>query len=203
VSEDVLWLAAAFALIFVINMVPAFMPSSWMVMAFFYIQFDLPLLVLTVGGAIVSGFGRLVLAKGSTFVKRRFMRSKAADLDELGMFLEERRGWLAPTVFAYALTPLPTNNLFVAAGLAEVRLSLVLIGFWAARIPADTFFVWTTDRVFENLGEVFEGAFGSWLAVGLQLLGVTSILLLYALPWAKWLRRWTRPRAAVNGGTVP
>jgi hypothetical protein len=189
--ETALLLLAAFAVIFVINMIPAFMPASWMVMSFFYIQFDLPLLILTVGGAIVSGFGRLVLAKESTFVKRRFMSNQAEDLDQLGAFLEDRRRWLIPTVFAYCLLPLPTNNLFVAAGLAEIRLTFVLIGFWAARIPADTFFVWTTDQVFNSLGDVFRGAFGSWLAIAFQLLGVTSILLLYWLPWARWLRRWT------------
>jgi hypothetical protein len=197
-SEDALWILACFALVFAINLMPAFMPSSWMVMAFFYIQFDLPLLVLTIGGAIISGFGRFFLARGSTWVKRHFMRDKAADLDELGAFLEERRRWLAPTVAAYALTPLPTNNLFVAAGLAEVSLPWVLAGFWTARIVADTFFVWTTDRVFDGIGDVFEGAFGSWIAILFQLLSVTSIILLYKLPWAHWLRRFTRSRSTAE-----
>lgn len=195
-ERDLLWLLAAFAFIFAINLVPAFMPSSWMVMAFFYIQFDLPLLPLTLIGALVSGLGRLVLARGSTFVKRRFMRSRAEELDELGAFLEQRHRWLAPTAFLYALTPLPTNTLFVAAGLAEVRLVWVLAGFWSARMIADTFFVWTTDRVFSSIGDVFEGAFGSWLAVALQSMSVVSIVLLYRLPWARWLRRWTRPNEA-------
>lgn len=195
--ETALLLLAAFAVIFIINMIPAFMPASWMVMSFFYIQFDLPLLVLTVGGAIVSGFGRMVLAKESTFVKRHFMQDRAQDLDDLGEFLSTRHRWLAPTTFAYSLLPLPTNNLFVAAGLAEVRLSFVLLGFWAARIPADTFFVWSADQVFDSLGDVFKGAFGSWLAIAFQLLGVLSLVLLYRLPWARWLRRWTHatPRA--------
>jgi hypothetical protein len=191
-----LLLIAAFLLIFVINLVPAFMPASWMVMSFFYIQFDLPLLLLTVGGAIVSGLGRLVLARESTFVKQHFMQRQSEDLDNLGAFLEKRRGWLAPSVFIYALTPLPTNNLFVSAGLAEVRMLTVLVGFWVARVPADTFFVWSTDRVFTSIGDVFEGAFGSWIAIAFQLASVTSIVLLYRLPWAGWLKRWTAPRTA-------
>jgi hypothetical protein len=189
--ETALLLLAAFALIFVINLVPAFMPASWMVMSFFYIQFDLPLLVLTFGGALVSGFGRLVLARASTFIKRRFMSRQADDLERLSEFLESRRQWLAPTVFAYALTPLPTNSLFVAAGLAEVRLALVLMGFWVARIPADTFFVWTTDRVFTSVRDVFAGAYGSWFAIVFQVTSVISIIALYRLPWARWLLRWT------------
>jgi hypothetical protein len=48
--------------------------------------------------------------------------------------------------------------------------------------------------VFDSIGDVFQGALSSWLAVLLQLAGVTSIALLYALPWARWLRRWTRLR---------
>jgi hypothetical protein len=195
-AETLLWLLVAFAVIFVINLVPAFMPSSWMVMAFFYIQFDLPLLVLTVGGAIVSGFGRYALARESTWVKDRFMRDKTQDLDELGAWLETRGRFIAPSVFGYSLLPLPTNNLFVAAGLAEVNMRWVLLGFWCARIPADTFFVWTTDRVFESLGDVFRGAFGSWLAIVLQLAGAVGIIVLYRLPWARWLLRFTRRKGA-------
>lgn len=194
--ETTLWIAAALALVFAINVVPAFMPSSWMVLAFFYIQFDLPLLPLTIGGAIVSGFGRLVLARASTWVKNRTLQGERhEDLDELGRFLDDRRQYVGPAVFAYALGPFPTNNLFIAAGMAEVNLWWVLAGFWSARILADTFWVWTTDKVFDSLGSVFEGAFGSWTAIALQTLGVISVVLLYKLPWARWLRRVADHRA--------
>lgn len=188
--ETTLWICAALALAFAINLVPAFMPSTWMVLAFFYIQFDLPLLPLTIGGAIVSGFGRLMLARGSTWVKNRALDGERhEDLDELGQFLDDRRRYVGPAVFAYSLGPFPTNNLFIAAGMAEVKMAWVLAGFWSARIIADTFWVWTTDQVFDSLGSVFEGAFGSWTAIALQTLGVISVVLLYKLPWARWLRR--------------
>ena len=45
--EDIGWTLLAYAIAFVINIVPAFMPSTWMVLAFFHIQFDLPILPLT------------------------------------------------------------------------------------------------------------------------------------------------------------
>jgi hypothetical protein len=166
-----------------------------MVLAFFYIRFDLPLLPLTVGGAIVSGFGRLLLAKGVETFKLRFVRDRG-DLDELGRFLDERRRHAAVAVFVYALSPLPTNNLFIAAGLAGIHLGWVLAGFWTARILADTFWVWTTDRVFDSLASVFEGAFGSWVAITLQTAGLISVFLLFKLPWARWLRRFTARQAS-------
>ena len=119
------------------------------------------------------------------------MSDKASDLDELGQFLEEHRKFLAPTVAAYALTPLPTNNLFIAAGMVEVNVAWVLAGFWVARIFADTLWVWTTNAAFENLGELFESAVTGPAAFALQLAGVVSIFLLYRLPWARWLRNVT------------
>lgn len=186
--EPWLWLALALALIFAINLVPAFMPSSWMVMALFYIEFDVPLLPLTLAGAFVSGLGRLLLARVSTVAKRRWLAGRRADLDDLGAFLETRGRYTGLTVFLYALTPLPTNNLFIAAGMVEVSMPWVLGGFWASRMLADTFWVWTADRAYRSLAEVFADGVGSWTALALQLAGVASIALLYLLPWARWLR---------------
>ena len=89
--EAILLICAAMALAFAINLAPAFMPSTWMVMAFFYIRFDLPLLVLTLGSAIASALGRMVLAWGSHAFSGRFMPGQRQDLDELGAFLDEHR----------------------------------------------------------------------------------------------------------------
>ena len=189
-TEDAGWIAVALALAFAINLVPAFMPSTWMILTFFYIRYDVPLLPLTVGGAIVSGLGRLLLARGSAWFSRRFMAGKRQDLDLLGEYLDRNRHVAAPATFLYTLTPLPTNNLFIAAGMVGVNLAWVLAGFWAGRILAATFWVWTTERVFDSLGDVFEGGVGTRWAIALQLLSVVSVLLLYALPWARWIRRY-------------
>src|SRR5438128_701268 len=97
--ENVGWFAAAMAIIFLINLSPGFMPSSWMVMAFFYIQFGLPLVPLCIAGALVSGLGRLCLAKGSDWVTQRFFPKKKEDLQSLGGYLERKRGLVAGFVF--------------------------------------------------------------------------------------------------------
>ena len=189
-GEDIGWIAVALVLAFAINLVPAFMPSTWMILTFFYIRYDVPLLPLTIGGAIVSGLGRLVLAKASQWFSRRFMVEKRDDLELLGDYLDRNRRVAAPATFLYTLTPFPTNNLFIAAGMVGVNLAWVLAGFWAGRILADTFWVWTTERVFSSLGDVFEGAVGTRWAIGLQLLSVVSVVLLYLVPWARWIRRY-------------
>src|SRR5437764_11750082 len=108
----VFWFAAAIVLVFFINLSPGFMPSSWMVMAFFYIKFGLPLVPLALTGAIVSGFGRYFLAKGSDWTTRTFFKQKEQDLRKLGAYIERKHAWITAFVFGYAMLPLPTNNLF-------------------------------------------------------------------------------------------
>lgn len=201
--DGLLWFAAAMALIFVINLSPGFMPSSWMIMAFFYIQFDLPLVPLCVCGALVSGLGRLCLARGSDWFTDHFFRQKKEDLRSLGAYLERKRGLVAGFVFLYSLLPLPTNNLFLAAGMTRVNLSYVLGGFYAARIPADLFWVWTTNATFQNLEDVF-GKTGNIWAIVLQAGALLSVALMYFLPWGKWLKRYIdgqEPRTASSAQT--
>jgi hypothetical protein len=188
--SDAGWIALAVAIAFVINLVPAFMPSTWMVLAFFFIRYDLPLVPLSVAGTLASAAGRLALARGSDVLTRRFGRAQEGDLQYLGRFLDRHRQYVGGATFAYALSPLPTNQLFVAAGMTSVSLGWVIAGFLAARLLANTALIWTTDRVFDSLGDIFRGAVASWLAVALQAAGIVSIVLLYRLPWARWLRRW-------------
>ncbi len=193
--ETALALAAIYLFIFVMNLMPALMPATWMVLAFFHIRFELPLLPLTVGGAIASGFGRLLLAKGSGLARRRFMKRHHADLAELGSILERRRGSVGVFVFLYALLlPLPNSHLFIAGGLLQLSILRMLIGFWAGRIIADTFWVWTADRAFASLDDLFGNAFGSAWGVALQVLALASLLSLLIVPWARWsmalVRRW-------------
>src|SRR5690349_21080587 len=177
------------AIIFLINLSPGFMPSSWMVMAFFYIQFGLPLVPLCIAGALVSGLGRYCLARGSDWVTERFFPKKKEDLQSLGGYLERKRRLVAGFVFVYSLLPLPTNNLFLAAGMTRVNLAYFLGGFYAARLPADLFWVWTTNATFRSLDDVFAKS-GNMIAVALQAGALLSVALLYFLPWGKWLRHY-------------
>ena len=196
VLEAFLLICAAMALAFAINLVPAFMPSTWMVMAFFYIRFDLPLLVLTIGSAFASALGRMVLARGSRAFSRRFMPGEAADLDELGSFLDEHRAVVGQAVFLYSLSPLPTNNLFIAAGMTGVSMAAVVTGFIAARMLANTFWVWTTHKAFNSLGGLFTGAISGPVGITLEVLGLVAVVLTFRLPWARWLRRATHRQSA-------
>jgi hypothetical protein len=185
----------AMVIVFLINLAPGFMPSSWMVLAFFYIKFHLPLVPLALTGAIVSGFGRYFLARGSGWVSQTFFKRKEEELRTLGDYLARKKALVGGFVFCYSLLPLPTNNLFLAAGMTRTSLGWVLAGFWAARLPADLFWIWTTNATFSNLQDVFGKSANLW-AIALQAGALLSVAALYFLPWGKWLNRYL----VKNGG---
>jgi hypothetical protein len=180
---------AALGLVFLINLVPAFMPASWMVLVFFRIKYGLPLLALSIGGAVASALGRLVLARASGLFAQHFLKGKQSDLHELGTFLNEHRQHVGLATLLYTLSPLPTNNLFIAAGMVGVELSWVFTGFLAGRLIANTFWVWLTAKAFHSLNQVFAEQFKSWPGITLETGSIISVLLLFRLPWARWLRR--------------
>lgn len=91
--------------------------------------------------------------------------------------------------FLYALGPLPTNHLFVAAGIVGVALFPMLAGFWLARALADTFWVWLTARSIRSLDAWFDLSAHGWLAVVVQLVGFVVLVLVLRLPWRRWLDR--------------
>lgn len=194
--EDLGWLLLAWAIALVINLFPAFMPTTWMVLAFFHVQFGLPILPLTIGGAFFSGLGRIGLARGTGRLHRRFFR-RDENLEEMKTYLDERRGYVGLATFGYCLLPLPTNNLFVAAGVVGVNLARVMLGFWIGRSIADTFYVWTTDQVFSSLRDVFEEFYSDWIVLAIQVLSLVGAMLLIVVPWPRWiLGRLNRGRAS-------
>lgn len=187
--EDIALLCLALAVAFVMNVIPAFMPSTWMVLAVFHIQFGLPILPLTLGGAFFSGLGRIVLAKGSGRIHERFFR-RDESMDEMKAYLDRRRNTVGAATFLYCLMPLPTNNLFVAAGVVGVSLVRVMLGFWGGRFIADTFYVWTTEQVFSSFRSVFEDFYTDWTVVLVQIVSLVGALLLIVVPWPRLLLRW-------------
>jgi membrane protein YqaA with SNARE-associated domain len=187
--EDALWLVLAYLAAFAVNLPPAFMPATWMVLAFFRIHYGLPLLALTIGGAFFSTLGRIVLAKGTTFYKRHVMK-RTEELDEIGEYLDRRRNYVGVATFMYALLPLPSNSLFIAAGLVEVNMLRVVIGFWLGRALSYTFYVWTTDQVFSNFRNVFERFYSDWLGIALEIAGLFGALALLLVPWPRWVLGW-------------
>jgi hypothetical protein len=139
-----------FLIVFLLNVIPAFAPPTWIVFSF--IGFSYPeheRLLLAMVGATAATLGRVCLAKGSQTILRRRILGEAsrASIDAIRENLEQRRKLTFSLFLFYALTPLPSNYLFIAYGLTMMHLRWIAIPFFLGRIVSYSLWSFTGSTI--------------------------------------------------------
>lgn len=185
-------LVLVYLLVIAMNVVPAFMPATWTVLTFFRLVYQLPLLPLSLGGAISATLGRFLLARLSAAFGERFLTpGQREKMARLGRYLEEKRELTLATILLFAFGPIPSNQLFIAAGLTGTDLRLVLPPFLLGRLVSYTVLVYLTTQATTTLAELFARSFRGPMNVAVQILGLALLALLTVLDWPALLSRWT------------
>lgn len=184
-------LAIAWATVFVINLAPALMPPTWSILAFFLIRDGTPLLPLALGGAVAATAGRLTLALVSRRWGTRILDpGRREGLTRLGRVLEERARLALPlAVLLYSFGPIPSNELFIAAGLTRVRLAPIVAAFLAGRLVSYTLWAAGAHAVVHRLDDVFVGYWRNAGAVAVQLALLAVLVVFARLDWVRILDR--------------
>lgn len=162
-------LAIALAVVFAVNLLPAFGPPTWAVLVFFSLQFDLPAVPLVLGGALAAAGGRYLLASGARRLRPRFSAARLERLDRAEAMLVANRRRSVAGLGLFALSPVPSGQLFTAAGLMKVPLLPLTAAFFAGRLVSYSIYVGAASVAERNLGEVVLDALTSPLGMGLQL----------------------------------
>ncbi|MHA6896428.1 hypothetical protein ACQUJT_20465 [Ralstonia pseudosolanacearum] len=198
-------LLALFATVFVLNVMPAFAPPTWMVMS--WIGFSRPDAnpVLLAGVAACSATaGRLLLAQASrSLVRNRWMReTDRQNIDVIRAWLEDRKGMTAGLALAYAFSPFPSNYVFIAYGLTGMRLWLIGLPFFVGRWVS--YLTWTNIAQIgaRHLDEEFE-IDGTYMGIYFVLSQVVFLAIVYGFAKIDWRDliqtkrlRWRRPEPA-------
>jgi membrane protein YqaA with SNARE-associated domain len=174
--------------IFGINLLPAFGPPTWAALVFFRLTSDLPAVPLVLLGALAAASGRLVLAKAARHFRGRFSPERRENLQAAEELLVGSRAKAVAGLGLFALSPVPSAQLFVAAGLLTVPLVPLTAAFFAGRLVY-TLYVTAATAAKDNLGQVLGDAIGSPLGIALQLAMLTGLVLLVRLDWAALLAR--------------
>jgi membrane protein YqaA with SNARE-associated domain len=197
-SDFATWVLV-WAVAVVLNAVPFFMPPTWSLLAYFHIQQNLPVWPLALTGAAAAVTGRAILALTSRRFGMRFLPKKRQEsVETLTTFLRERKGLSLSMLGMFAIGPIPTNHLFIAAGLARIPLLPVLAVFGVTRFASYVLWVKAADTAARSLSEILTPSIGSAGAVAAQVAGFIVLILLLRLDWARLLKRWdkTPPTAA-------
>jgi hypothetical protein len=162
-------LLIALGVVFAVNLLPAFGPPTWAVLVFFSLQFDLPPVPLVLGGALAAASGRYLLASGSRRLRPRLSAARLRRLDRAQAAIAADRARAAAGLGLFALSPVPSGQLFVAAGLMTVPLLPLTAAFFAGRLVSYSIYVAAAGLAADNLGDVVLDALTSPLGMALQL----------------------------------
>ena len=183
--------------IFGINLLPAFGPPTWAVLVFFRLNSDLPAVPLVLVGALAAASGRFVLATVTRHFRSRFSAKRRESLQAAEEFLVGSRARAATGLGLFALSPVPSAQLFVAAGLLTVPLLPLTAAFFAGRLVSYSIYVAAASAAKDSLGDVLADAIGSPLGIALQVIMLGGLVLLVRVDWAKHLpRRGSSPDAS-------
>ncbi len=195
-------LAIALGVVFAVNLLPAFGPPTWAVLVFFSLDFDLPAVPLVLGGALAAASGRLVLASGARKLRPRLSPARLAHLDRAEVALRSDRRRTAAGLGLFALSPVPSGQLFVAAGLMTVPLLPLTAAFFAGRLVSYSIYAGLASIAEKNLGDLVLDALTSPLGMALQILMLVALAVLlggFRPGETPRGRLWSSP----DGGTDP
>jgi membrane protein YqaA with SNARE-associated domain len=155
-------LAVLFIVVFALNVLPAFAPPTWATMSFIGLAIpNIDVLLLALVAATAATCGRVLLARLSrALVRQRLLTEQARrNVDAIKIGIESRRAMTIGTFLGYALSPLPSNYLFIAYGLTSLPIALLALPFFIGRLVSYAFWTRTASTVGEWLDwDWFESA---------------------------------------------
>jgi membrane protein YqaA with SNARE-associated domain len=181
--------ALLFLIVFAIHLAPAFTPPTWPVIALYALNTRLPMPLLVVTAAIAAALGRYVLGRLSNIFEHRFPQRLRRNLDAAGELIERRPAnrWIGLALFVFA--PLPSAQLFEAAGLIGVRLWPCALAFFVGRLGYYTLYAFTARQLSaSSLHDDFRDRLTSPVGVAVQLLVIAGLILLMRIDWSRWLK---------------
>ncbi|WP_340588719.1 hypothetical protein [Erythrobacter alti] len=175
-----------FAVVFGINLLPAFGPPTWSIIVLFGLNSDLPLASIVLTGALAAALGRFTLAHGfrllSNYVSQKTRRNLAA---VRAAFLARKRHGIAGLAL-FAVSPVPSAQLFAAVGLAGVPLAAFTFAFFAGRLVSYTIYAGSAELIaHSSIGEAFSDSLTSPLGIGLQIVLLAALIAFARIDWEK------------------
>jgi len=178
-----------FAVVFGVTLLPAFGPPTWSIIALYAFNSDLRLGPMVATAALGAALGRFLLAHATRVLGIRFLSGKTqASLAAVREVLEKRRRNTVLALGLFALSPVPSAQLFEAAGLACLRLVPFTLAFFAGRVVSYSIYGYTAQGIRStSLGDVLREELSSPFGIGVQVTMLGLLVLLTRIDWRKRL----------------
>ena len=175
-----------FAIVLGVNLMPAFGPPTWTILVLYRFQSDLNPVALVIVGAVAAASGRLALGYATRALRGKFSEKRRKSLDAVRAQLERHRRTGLLALFLFALSPLPSAQLFEAAGITGVKLPPLTGAFFLGRIVSYSIYMAGASALKDtNVGAMIRDSFTSPLGIGLQVAFLGLVVLLGRVDWSK------------------
>lgn len=195
----------AAATIFALNLLPAFGPPTWAALVLFRLNSDLATVPLVLVGALAAASGRFVLANGARRLRTLLSSRRRESIAAAEQLLLGSRRKAAGALGLFALSPVPSAQLFVAAGLMTVPLMPLTLAFFSGRLVSYSIYVAGASVAKDSLGEVITDSLTSPVGIALQVAMLAGLVALLRVDWIRvlgraGLREPGAPRASSSPG---
>jgi len=199
--DHVAGLALLAAVVFGVNLIPAFGPPTWAVLVYVELNYDLPSVALVLVGAAAAATGRFVLALAFRQLRSHVSAERRANLEAAGQVLLGSRARSAAGLGLFALSPVPSAQLFEAAGLIGVALLPLTVAFFAGRLVSYSLYVGAAHTAADtSVGQVVLEAVKSPIGIAIQIALLGGLVLLTRIDWISLQHRHGPDRPSGVGG---
>lgn len=189
-----------FMIVLGVNLMPAFGPPTWSIIVLYGLNTQLPTVGIILTGALAAASGRFALAHVFRLLGSRIPGRIRLNLAAAREALERNKRSQFVALGLFALSPLPSAQLFEAAGLARVRLAGFTIAFFAGRLVSYSIYALTAKGLQKtSIGDQFLTIFKSPASIAIQVLMIAALVALTRVDWQKRLG----PSRAEGSGDRP
>lgn len=175
-----LYLAMA-AIVVGVNLLPALGPPTWAVLVLLKLHWHLDAVIVVAAGACSAAAGRYVLARTAHGLRRFLSTRRLDNLEAARGYLTRHRSGAYAGLALFTLSPLPSAQLFEAAGLLAVPLVPLTAAFFVGRLVSYSGYVALATVAQQNFGDVVTSGLKSPVGITVQvalLVGMAALTLI-------------------------
>lgn len=175
-------------IVFLCNLAPMFAPPTWSVIVFFLITDNLNPVFAVIIAALAAGSGRYLLAVGTRVLRNYIPERARKNLFDAGIVFDSSQHRRFGLIALFIISPLPSAQLFEAAGLMEMNLKRLTLAFFTGRIVTYSVYAAGASKLkTTDFGHVLTDAFKSPYSWALQLVSIALIYLIAKIDWKRSL----------------
>jgi uncharacterized membrane protein YdjX (TVP38/TMEM64 family) len=139
--------------------------------------------------AIAAGSGRYLLALGTRALRNYIPERARKNLFDAGIVFDENKNRRYGLIALFIISPLPSAQLFEAAGLMHMNLKRLTLAFFSGRLITYSIYAAGASTLkLTDFGKVITQAFKSPYAWAIELASIFLIYLLARVDWKRFIK---------------